>query len=123
MIDIEQGAQKQPVSAYATLPIRTAKDRCVALALATTNLTTSALLLGTWMCSRTIPYSNGFSYSRIYGDFAGTLGAFNSLTTVLCILASYLCQGRRWRLLFALCSLLGILCFCLTACPGQLYRE
>ncbi len=123
MIDVEQSARKPAASAYATLPIRTAKDRCVALALATTNLTTSALLLGTWMCSRTILYSNGFSYSRIYGDFAGTLGAFNFLTTVLCILASYLCQGRRWRMLFALCALLGTLCFCLMACKGQMYRE
>ena len=65
MIDVQQTARKQPVSAYATLPILTTKDRCVALALATTSLTTSALLLGTWMCSRTIPYSNGFSFSRI----------------------------------------------------------
>jgi hypothetical protein len=123
MIDVEQSARKPPASAYATLPIRTAKDRCVALALATSSLTTSALLLGTWMCARTIPYSNGFSFSRIYGDVEGTLGRFNFITTVLCILASYLCQGRRWRVLFAICSLLGIVYFCLTACPGQLARE
>jgi|HubBroStandDraft_5_1064220.scaffolds.fasta_scaffold169700_2 hypothetical protein len=123
MIDIEQGAQKQPVSAYATLPILTTKDRCVALALATTSLTTSALLLGTWMCSRTIPYSNGFSFSRIYEDLAASLRLFNFVMTVLCILASYLCQGRRWRVLFAFCAVLGIAYFCMTACPVQLARE
>ncbi len=123
MIDVKHDARIQPGSAFATLPIRTLKDRCVALALATTTLATSALLLGTWMCSRTIPYSNGFSYSRIYENLAESLRLFNFVTTVLCILASYLCQSRRWRVLFALCAVLGVAYFCMTACPEQLYRE
>jgi hypothetical protein len=105
MIDIEQGAQKQPVSAYATLPILTTKDRCVALALATTSLTTSALLLGTWMCSRTIPYSNGFSFSRIYEDLAASLRLFNFVMTVLCILAMLSLSGPALaRVVCLLCS-------------------
>ena len=123
MINATQGVRNPPTSAYASLPIRTTKDRCVALALATVNLTASALLLGAWIFSRIVPYSNGFSYSRIYGDIASTLGPFNSLTTVLCILASYLSQSRRWRVLFAFCAVLGVVYFCLTACPEQLARE
>ncbi len=122
MINLERRLDKP--AAYATLPIRTTKDRCVALALATTNLTTFALLLAAWICADTIPYRRGsLPYSQIYADFSGTLGPFNFLTTILCILASYLFQGRGWRVLFAFCALLGIIYFCLTACPAQLARE
>jgi hypothetical protein len=124
MIDVQQSARKPAASAYATLPIRTTKDRCVALALATTNLTSGALVLAAWIWANTIYSPHGFSsLVWVYTDIQGTLGPFNSLTTVLCILASYLCQGRRWRVLFALCSLLGTLCLCLMTFQGQLYRE
>jgi hypothetical protein len=123
MIDVQQTARKPPVSPYATLPIRTTKDRCLALALATTNLTSAAFVLPAWMWAHIIRSPHGSPMDWIYADIEGKLGPVNFLATILCILASYVCQSRRWRVLFALCSLLGILCFCLMACPEQLVRE
>jgi hypothetical protein len=124
MIGVEQRERERPDSAYATLPILTAKDRCVALALATTNLTSSALIVAASIWANFIWSPHGSSsMAWLYVDIQGKLSPINFLTTVLCILASYCCQGRRWRILFGLCSLLGTLCFCLMACPEQLARE
>jgi hypothetical protein len=124
MIVFEREQPKLRSSAYASLSIRTAKDRCVAIALATVSLTSSLILLAGWIGTHTLSYSRElFFYMWICSDIEPELGAFNFPTTVLCILGICMIAGWRWRALFACCAMLGTICFCLTAFYGQMARE
>jgi len=124
MIILEREEPAQRGSAYASLRLRTIRDRCLATALATVSLTSSLILLGAWIGTHTLSYSREvLFYRRICSDIEQTLGPFNFPTTVLCILGSYLVESRQWRILFALCSLIGTICYCLIAFQGQMVRE
>jgi len=124
MIGVECEQPTRRDSAYAALKIRTAKGRCAAIALATLSLASSSTLLAAWVGTHTFSYSReALSYRRICSDMEQVLGPFNFASTVLCILGSYMIDGRRWRALFAVCAVLGTICYCLMAFQSQMVRE